>query len=84
MQTGKDIMFYLNAFDSMWAISLIIFGIHILLVGYTLPKISNIVFPQYKDIMRTVEAIFLIPMLSEVALGVWLLIIGIKEQIQTK
>ena len=102
-QMAKTTMFYLNAFDAMWALSLIVFGIHILLVGYlsmksehipkmfgillmiasigyTIPKISNLLFPQYKDMMRNIEAIFLIPMLSEVALGIWLLIIGFKRK----
>ena len=102
-QTGKSIMFYLNAFDTMWSAGLIIFGIHILLIGYlalkstqvpkiigilliiaffgyTMPKISNLLFPEYKDIMRIAEAIFLIPMLSEVALGIWLLIIGLRNK----
>ena len=101
-QTGKSILFYLNAFDAMWSAGLIVFGIHILLIGYlalksayipkilgifliiafggyTIPKISNLIFPEYKDIMRIVEAIFLIAMLSEVALGMWLLIIGLRR-----
>jgi hypothetical protein len=47
--------------------------------GYTIPKISNLLFPEYKDVMRIVEAIFFIPMLGEVALGVWLLIIGLRK-----
>ena len=106
-QMAKTTMFYLNAFDAMWAVSLIVFGIHILLVGYlalkseyipkifgilliiaflgyTFPKMSNLLFPQYTDIMRTIEAIFLIPMLSEAALGIWFLIIGFRNKIQNK
>ena len=102
-QTDKDVMFYLDAFDAMWAVSLIVFGSHILLVGYlalkseyipkifgillmiafigyTFPKFSNVLFPQFRDIMRTIEAIFLIPMLGEVALGVWLMVIGFKRK----
>ena len=102
-QMGNTLMFYLDAFDAMWALGLIVFGIHILLVGYlalkseyvpkifgillmlafvgyTIPKISNLLFPQQREIMRNIEAIFLIPMLSEVALGVWLLIIGFRRK----
>lgn len=101
-QTGKSVLFYLNAFDAMWSAGLLVFGIHILLIGYlalkseyvpkilgilliiafggyTIPNISNLLFPEYKDIMRIVEAIFLIPMLSEVALGIWLLITGLRK-----
>lgn len=100
-QVAENFMFYLDAFDAMWALGLIVFGFHILLVGYlaiksehvpnifgillmaafigyTIPKISNFLFPGFKDIMSTVEAIFLIPMLGEVALGVWLFVIGFK------
>lgn len=102
VQVATNLMFYLNAFDAMWAISLIVFGMHILLIGYlalksyyipnifgillmtaflgyTLPKISNLLFPEYKEVMRNIEAIFLIPMLSEVALGIWLLVIGFNR-----
>lgn len=102
-QVANNLMFYLDAFDTMWAISLIVFGIHILLIGYlafksehvpkilgilmmiafigyTIPKISNLLFPGYKDFMRSIEAVFLIPMLSEVALGIWLLVIGFKRK----
>lgn len=102
---AENLLFYLDTFDAMWAISLIIFGIHIFLIGYlalksgyvpkifgillmiafigyTIPKISNLLFPEYKDIMRNIEAIFLIPMLSEVALGGWLLLTGFKRKHQ--
>lgn len=102
-QLAKSLMLYLDAFDAMWAVSLIVFGFHIFLIGYlalksdyipnifgillliaflgyTIPKISNLLFPEYKDIMRNIEAIFLIPMLSEVALGIWLLVIGFNRK----
>ncbi|TLX74610.1 DUF4386 domain-containing protein [Labilibacter sediminis] len=104
---AENTMFYLNAFDAMWAVSLIVFGVHILFVGclslksehipnvfgiilmiafigYIFPKTSNLLFPQYKDFMRTVEAIFLLPMLGEVALGIWLLVIGLRREVQVK
>ena len=102
-QMSRSFMFYFDAFDAMWSLGLIVFGFHILLVGYlaiksehvpnifgillmiafigyTLPKISNLLLPEYKDMMRIIEAIFLIPMLGEVALGVWLLLIGFKRK----
>ncbi len=103
---GRDVMFYLDAFNATWSVSLIVFGIHILLVGilvmkskyvpkifgiiliiafigYTLIHSSHLLFPEYKDAMRIVEWIFLFPMLGEVALGVCLLIKGMRK-IETK
>jgi hypothetical protein len=103
VQLGRDVLFYLEAFDSTWSLSLIVFGIHILLVGILtlksgfVPKIFGIIliiafagyviihssyllFPQYRDAMRIVAWIFLFPMLGEVALGIWLLIIGIRKK----
>jgi hypothetical protein len=101
-QLSEKVMFYLNAFDRMFSVSLIVFGIHILLLGYmiyksdyipkilgivlivafggyAIPNISNLLFPDYKDVMVVVEWIFIIPMLGEVALGIWLLIISLKQ-----
>lgn len=101
VQLSRDVMFYLDAFDTTFSFSLIVFGIHILLVGilalksgyvpkvfgiiliiafvgYVLINLSNLLFPEYKDAMKIVEWIFLFPMLGEVALGIWLLIKGIK------
>jgi len=100
-QLGRDVLFYLDAFDATWSVSLIVFGIHVLLIGYLalksgyVPKIfgiiliiafvgyatihiSNLVFPDSKDAMKIVAWIFLFPMLGEVALGIWLLIKGVK------
>jgi hypothetical protein len=34
VKLGEKVTFYLNAFDMMFSVSLIIFGIHILLLGY--------------------------------------------------
>lgn len=106
-QLGENVMFYLGAFDAMFSVSLIVFSIHILLLGYLslkseyLPKIfgiilivafagyaliniSNLVFPEFKEVMRIVEIIFLIPMLGEVALGIWLLVLGLRTKNNTK
>lgn len=101
IQLSRDVMFYLDAFNTTFSFSLIVFGIHILLVGiltlksgyvpkifgiilitafagYTIINMSNLLFPEYQDAMRVVEWIFLLPMLGEVALGIWLLIKGVK------
>jgi hypothetical protein len=103
IQLSREVMFYLDAFDTTFSFSLIVFGIHILLVGilvlksgyvpkifgiilitafagYTIINMSNILFPEYKDAMKIVEWIFLFPMLGEVALGIWLLIKGLRKK----
>ena len=100
---SEKVMFYLNAFETMFSISLIVFSIHILLLGYLslksayIPKIfgivlflafagysitniSKLVFPGLNDIIQIIEWIFFIPMLSEVALGIWLMIIGLRKK----
>jgi hypothetical protein len=102
-QLSEKVMFYLQAFDQMFSLSLVVFGIHILLIGYLslkseyvpgilgiilmiafggylIPNLSNFVFPEYADVMRIVQWIFYIPMLCEVALGVWLLAIGLRKK----
>jgi hypothetical protein len=101
VQLSRDVMFYLDAFDTTFSFSLIIFGIHILLVGilalnsgyvpkifgiiliiacagYAIINLSNLLFPEFENAMKIVEWIFLLPMLGEVALGIWLLIKGVK------
>lgn len=101
VQLGRNVMFYLDAFDTTFSFSLIVFGIHILLVGilalksgyvpkifgiiliiafagYAIINISDLLFPEFKDVMKIVAWIFLLPMLGEVAMGIWLLIKGIK------
>ena len=101
-QLSEKVMFYISAFNLMFSVSLIVFGIHILLVGYLsvkteyipkilgvilmlafvgyiVPNISNLILPEYKDFMRIIQMIFLIPMLGEVALGIWLLILGLRK-----
>ncbi len=98
----SQILFYTTAFFDTWSLGLIIFGIHILIlgwlilksgfnikilgilliiafVGYTIINGSNLLFPQYEETMVFVGWAFFIPMISEVALGIWLLFIGIKR-----
>ena len=100
---STNVMFFLDAFDKMFSVSLIVFGIHILLLGYLVfrsgyvPKIlgillfigfigymiiniSNLLIPQYKDFIEILNWIFIIPMLAEVALGLWLLIVGLRNK----
>jgi len=102
-QLQTQALFYINAFYDFWECGLIIFGLHILFlgwlilksgfrlkvlsillflafVGYTITNISNLLFPQFENIMEVVAMIFFIPMISEVALGIWLLFIGIKRK----
>ena len=104
-QIQSQVLFYISTFFSTWSFGLIVFGIHILFVGYLLLLMSNktakflgilliiafvgyvavnsakMVFPQSQDIIRILGQIFLIPMLGEVALGIWLLIKGFKKNI---
>lgn len=103
VKLGEKVMFYLEAFDVMFSVSLIIFGILILLlcylsikseyvpkifgivliigfVGYTIPNISNLIFPEYNEVMKVVAWIFILPMLGEVALGIWLLVQGLRKK----
>ena len=98
-----QVLFSVDSFYNIWAFGLIVFGIHILFLGYLavksgfVPRIlgillllaflgyiitnsSNLLFPQYKNAMKIVELIFLIPMLGEVALGIWLLYKGFKRE----
>ena len=102
-QLQEQTLFYINAFYDFWAFGLIVFGLHILFlgwlilksgfrlkilgillilafVGYTVTNGSNLLFPQYEDIMYYMGIIFFIPMISEVALGIWLLFIGLKRK----
>jgi hypothetical protein len=103
VKLGEKVMFYLEAFDMMFSVSLIVFGIHIILLGYlslkseyvprmfgivliigfggyTIPNISNLIFPEYNDFMKVIALIFILPMLGEVALGIWLLVKGINKK----
>lgn len=99
-QLQTQVLFYINAFYDFWECGLIIFGLHILFLGwlvfksgfrlkvisillflaffgYTIINVSNLLFPQYENIMYYLGMIFFIPMISEVALGIWLLFVGI-------
>lgn len=100
-QFQSHVMLLLNAFDDMWSIGLLVFGLHIFLLGYLsfksgyIPKIfgilliiafagyvitnlGNLLLPDYDNYKTVLGLIFLLPMLSEVALGLWLLIKGGK------
>jgi hypothetical protein len=93
----------MEAFEATWSVSLIVFGIHIFLIGilalksgyvpkifgivliiafagYAIINTSKLLFPDYQDAMRTLEWIFLFPMLGEVALGIWLLVKGVRRK----
>ena len=99
---GRDVLLYLNAFDATFSFSLIVFGIHLLLVGilalrsgyvpkifgiilfiafagYAIIHISKLLFPEYGEAIRIAEWIFLFPMVGEIALGIWLLIKGVRK-----
>jgi hypothetical protein len=58
-----------------------IFGIVLIIAfaGYFIVNTSKLIFPEYKDVIQILEYIFLLPMLGEVALGIWLIIIGIRK-----
>ncbi|XLS30098.1 DUF4386 domain-containing protein [Flavobacteriaceae bacterium M23B6Z8] len=96
--------FFLNSFDSSWSLGLLVFGLHIFLLGYLslksayVPKfisiflmigafgyvtvhLSNLLIPQHPEVIQILGWVFIIPMLSEVALGLWLLIKGKNIQI---
>ena len=90
---------FLKSFDSSWSIGLLVFALHIFLLGYLglksnyVPKILsifliigsvgylvihliNLLFPQFEYLIQILGWIFIVPMLSEVALGLWLLTKG--------
>ena len=90
-----------NGFYEQWAIGLVVFGFHILILGYLIlrsdyiPKywgilliiaffgyllinLFQLLLPEYEHIRTIMGWIFIIPMLSEVGLGIWLLIKGTK------
>lgn len=100
-QFQSQVMLLVNSFDNMWSIGLIVFGLHIFLLGYLvfksgyIPKtlgilliiafagyvitnLGDLLVPAYSNYKTIVTYIFIIPMLSEVALGLWLLIKGRK------
>ena len=100
-QFQSHVMLHVTAFDEMWSIGLIVFGMHagmlgylcfksgyipkafgVLLIiafaGYVITNLGNLLVPGYDNYKRVLGFIFLIPMLSEVALGLWLIIKGGK------
>ena len=106
-QLGTQVLFFMDSFDSLWSLGLLVFGLHIFLVGYLtwksgyVPKIlgiwlilgfigymithlSGLLFPQFSNFNKIMGWIFIIPMLGEVALGLWLIIKGRKIVLQSK
>ncbi len=104
-QFQSQVMLLLNTFDNMWSIGLLVFGLHIFLLGYLsyksgyVPKafgvlliiafagyvittLGNLLLRDYANYKMVLGFIFLLPMLSEVALGLWLLIKGGKVPYQ--
>ena len=100
----SQVMLSLDAFGSMWSVGLMVFGLHIFLLGYLafksgyIPKVwgvllliasfgyvitnsAKLLMPTYDNYKTEFELIFIIPMLSEVGLGIWLLIKGVKAQL---
>ena len=100
-QFQSQVLLSMNGFYQGWSIGLIIFGIHVLLlgyliirsgyipkywgilliiasVGYLITNLPNLFLPGYENIKNIIGWIFIIPMLSEVGLGVWLLMKGMK------
>ena len=74
LQLQTQVLFYINAFYDFWECGLVIFGLHILFLGwlilksgfrlkvlsillflaffgYTIINVSNLLFPQYENIM---------------------------------
>lgn len=100
-QFQSQVMLLVNSFGNMWSVGLIVFGLHIAVLGYLafrsgyIPKafgilliiafagyvitsLGNLLLPDYDNYKTVLGLIFLPFMLSEVALGLWLLIKGGK------
>ncbi len=100
-QFQTEILLNVKVFYETWSFGLIIFSLHVLVLGYLLFKsgfiprtfgvllmlefvgnfttnILNLMPVDYKKYKSILEIIFMIPMLSEVAFGIWLLIFGRK------
>lgn len=107
-QFQSQVMLLIKSFDDMWSIGLIVFGLHvgilghlslrsgyipkafgilliIAFIGYITTGLGNLLLPDYDNYKMILGLIFILPMLSEAALGLWLLIKGGKEpnKIQT-
>lgn len=91
-----QIWFLVNNFDTSWSFGLVIFGMHIFLlgylglksdliprllsvfliigsIGYLLINLFTLIIPKHQEFIQVLQWIFILPMLSEVALGFWLL-----------
>jgi hypothetical protein len=98
-QFQSQIMLLVKSFDDMWSIGLIVFGLHvgilghlslrsgyipkafgilllIAFIGYVITGLGNLLLPNYDNYRMVLGLVFILPMLSEVALGLWLLIRG--------
>jgi len=53
-------------------------------VGYMLIHLFNLLIPQFQNLLQILEWIFIIPMLSEVAFGLWLVVKGKNVKIDKK
>ncbi|MGQ8337047.1 DUF4386 domain-containing protein [Sunxiuqinia sp. A32] len=101
-QLQTQVLIHIKGFYDTWSLGLVVFGLHVLLLGYLLfksgfcPKIFGVLLvlafvgyvitnslkllsPEAKNITTVLEWIFIIPMLSEIALGIWLLVIGLRK-----
>lgn len=56
-----------------WGILLFIAGI-----GYLITTLDDILIPGYENIKQIINYIFILPMLAEVGLGIWLIVKGVK------
>ena len=95
-QVQDQVLSYVNAFFDAWSLGLVVFGLHILFLGYlllksrfrvailgillliafagyTLINVTKLLFPQSESFINVMNWIFLLPMLSEPVLGIWLL-----------
>jgi hypothetical protein len=46
--------------------------------GYLITNLADVMITGYENIKMIIEWIFIIPMLSEVGLGIWLLVKGVN------
>ena len=101
---AMQIYHLLSSFYAAWYFGLIIFGPHLLILGYLcfrsgyVPKYLGVllilagigyilvhtlklIIPDQTSVILILEYIFLLPMLSEVILGIWLLVKGHKVEL---
>jgi len=105
-QVQEQVLFYINAFFNSFSLGLVVFGIHILFLGYlllksgyrvkilgillliafagyTLVNVTKLLFPDFERIIEVMNWIFLLPMLSEAVLGIWLLFTRLRVKGET-